>query len=272
MSGTPSAGAPSLASPTQNTPAAPEPTGATGPHGFSKRGIAYNDVQLANTFSAHCPSCGWAYNWGSVSGEIASRLQYVPMLWGDREEFTRNWDALADEAIAHGAKALFSFNEPDLIGQANMDASHAADKHIQHMNKYAGRALIGAPAVSNSNETSDSLYWLENFLTECESRPSGCVVDFCNVHWYHDVEHGEELFDYLARAHEKCNNRPIWLTEFAPKGSDAQIAEFLVSAIPRLEELDYIHAYAYFMVAQGSLMQSETALSSFGSVYASVSN
>ena len=55
-----SGGAPSLPGPTAAA-SVPVPSGSTNPQSFSKRGIAYNDVHLANTFNAHCPSCGWAY-------------------------------------------------------------------------------------------------------------------------------------------------------------------------------------------------------------------
>ncbi|GAO14207.1 uncharacterized protein UV8b_08059 [Ustilaginoidea virens] len=243
---------------------------SSGGPGFSgKRGLAYNDPLLANLFGAACKNCGWAYSWGKYPGSLDSKYSFVPMLWGLKE--VSNWDSAATSAIANGAKALFSFNEPDNRGQADMTPSVAADAHVQYMNKYADKALIGAPAVSNSNLAGEGLDWLKNWVKQCEAK--GCKYHFCNVHWYSPASAIDSLFDHIKQAHQICGGKPVWLTEFAPiDASPSQIASFLEQAIPKLESIDYLHAYSYFMVSTDAdrLLSSSSSLSTIGQTYASL--
>ncbi|EGX93383.1 Glycoside hydrolase [Cordyceps militaris CM01] len=239
----------------------------------SKQGIAYNDVSMANAFKQGCSAkgCKWAYNWGSSAPGLDSSVQYIPMLWGDLPVHTSHWDADAEAAIANGAKALLSFNEPDMPSQANMDAGAAAAAHAKYFSKYKGRAQIGSPAVSNSGQAGQGVAWLKSFVSACNAN-SDCHFDFCAVHWYSEAQYADTLFDHLKAATEACDNKPVWLTEFAPFGSDDQISSFMTTVLPKLESLDYLHAYSYFMVAQNQLMSSSTALSTIGKVYAAIAN
>lgn len=235
--------------------------------GFShKRGVAYNDVELANTFVSSCSNCGWAYNWGPSSGGIKG-VNYIPTLWGDADDKVKYFEENIDECLSNGAKAIFSFNEPDNGGQANMTPERAAASHVKLLNGYSGKALIGAPSISNSGLAGEGIAWLKSWVSACES--AGCKYDFCNVHWYSEVEYGETLFEHLKAAHETCGGKPIWLTEYAPFGSDDAIAGWLEETIPRLEALEYLDAYSYFMVSTGALMSSASELSTYGKVYAS---
>ncbi|KGQ07081.1 putative serine-rich protein C13G6.10c [Beauveria bassiana D1-5] len=248
-------------------------TASSGGLGVSKQGIAYNEASLANTFKNNCnkKGCGWAYNWGSNPGDLSKDVEYVPMLWGDLPVHTSHWDTDAEAALSNGAKALLSFNEPDMPSQANMDAATAAAAHAKYFAKYKGRAQIGAPAVSNSNLDNQGLPWLEKFVAACNAN-SDCHFDFCPVHWYSPAEAVDTLFTHLAKASEICGNKPVWLTEFAPTGSDEQIAAFLKTVQPKLDSLEYVHAYSYFFVAPNFLMSSANTLSSIGNAYAAMAN
>lgn len=248
----------------------PETPAPSGGAPFSKRGLAYNDPLLAQTFGSSCKSCGWTYNWGSSSFGLESSMNYIPMLWGDAEMHTGHWVEDADAAIASGSKAVLSFNEPDHATQANMDPGRAAAAHAKFMNPYSGKALVGAPAVTNSGNAGEGLEWLQAFFDACDAQPEGCSVDFCPVHWYSEAQYSDTLFTHIEKAHEICGNRPIWLTEFAPLGSGPQIDEFMTNVIPQLDAIDYLHAYSYFMVSVGNLMSSPSQLSSFGQLYATV--
>lgn len=241
-----------------------------GSAGFShKRGLAYNNIDMAESFASSCSNCGWGYNWDSESYGLNSKLNYIPMLWDDTETHTSRFTKNVEEALSNGAKAIFSFNEPDNGGQANMDAGRAASSHVKLLNKYAGKALIGAPCITNSGDAGEGLEWLQSFVTACDSLDEKCHYDFCNVHWYSEVQYGETLFEHLDKAHKLCGNKPIWLTEFAPHGSDEAVGAWIKEAIPRLEALEYLDAYSYFMVGEGSLMASTSELSSNGKIYAS---
>ncbi|KAJ6443777.1 glycoside hydrolase [Purpureocillium lavendulum] len=250
---------------TSSAPAAtPQPSGGKGGSGISgKRGLAYNDATLANLFGGSCKSCSWGYNWGSNPAGLDKKLTYIPMLWGDIPVHTNNWDSDAEKAIANGAPAMFSFNEPDHNTQANMSPEAAAAAHIKYMNKYAGRVKIGAPSVTNGGGDSMGVGWLKQFMAACGGK---CQVDFCNVHWYSQSQYKDTLFEHLDAAHKACDGKPIWLTEFAPTDGDA--GSFLKEVIPKLEATEYLEAYSYFMVSPSSLMSGVSGLSSFGQVYA----
>ncbi|KLP05374.1 uncharacterized protein Y057_6447 [Fusarium fujikuroi] len=244
-------------------------TSSGGSPGFShKRGVCYNNVDLANTFAGDCEHCGWGYNWDSSSGGLKG-LNFIPTLWNDQPLHTDRFADNCAQALSDGAKAIFSFNEPDNAGQADMTPAYAAQAHVKWLNPYAGKALIGAPSISNSGLAGEGVEWLKSWVSECEKLDEQCHYDFCNVHWYSEVEYGSTLFDHLKASHEACGGKPIWLTEFAPTGSDEAIATWLKDAIPQLEDLSYLDAYSYFKVETGMLMTSETELSSYGSVYAS---
>ncbi|KAG6223489.1 hypothetical protein E4U25_000251 [Claviceps purpurea] len=248
--------------------------------GFSgKRGLAYNDATLANLVgsSAKKGVCGWAYNWGQYPGNLDSQYSFIPTLWGrgpnnQNTAFLDSWPSSASKAVANGAKALFSFNEPDNKGQSNLDPSTAAGLHVEYMNPYSGKTLIASPSVSNSNIQGEGLDWLKGWVQQCMSK--GCKYDFCNVHWYSPVSQTQSLFDHLEQAHKICDGKPVWLTEFAPvDASDAQTADFLTQVIPKLEALDYLHAYSYFMVGHNTnlqLLSSPSSLSKIGAKYVQI--
>ena len=231
----------------------------------SKRGIAYNDASLANILSSACGSCSGAYNWGANTAGLNSRLSFVPMLWGDTAEYTNPWESLAKEAIRNGAKALMSFNEPDNANQSNISPGRAAHSHIRFMNPYANEIKLGAPAISNSNKTMEGPSWLRHFVKACGGK---CKYDFCSVHWYSSSSSAKSLFDLLQEVYEICDENPIWLTEFAPSGSTKEIKHFVSDWLPRLDNLQYVQAYSYFMASTGSLLADQTHLSDLGEAYA----
>lgn len=249
----------------------PTPTAgnATDPVFAKKRGIAFNDASLADAFGDRCNECGWGYNWNSVAQGFSTKFSFIPMLWGTDSVHTSHWDSDVTKALAGGAKAIFSFNEPDNAGQSNMSPQDAANGHIQYINKYAGQALIGAPAVTNSGNPGEGIQWLSNFMTACNGQ---CRVDFCNVHWYSEAQYSDTLFSHLDAAHKACAGKPIWLTEFATVGDQSQTPDFLRSVIPKLDSLDYLHGYSYFMVATGTgkLMGDGQGLSDIGQLYATL--
>ncbi|RDA94864.1 hypothetical protein CP533_4274 [Ophiocordyceps camponoti-saundersi (nom. inval.)] len=247
----------------------------SGPIFSGKRGLAYNEATLANHFNDQCNGCSaWAYNWGSSPDGLASHISYVPMLWGNKPMFIDSWHSNAEKAISSGSKAILSFNEPDNGGQAKMSPELAAQLHVQHMNPYGGKALIGSPAVTNSGNPGEGLQWLEGFLKACENHPENCRVDFCVVHWYSQPQYANTLYEHIDKAHKICGEKPIWLTEFGPvdaAGQPADAASFLKEVIPKLDAIDYLHAYAPFMCSPGKLMSSANSLSETGKVYAGIS-
>ncbi|UKZ54679.1 hypothetical protein TrVGV298_008491 [Trichoderma virens] len=221
---------------------------------------------------ACCEKCHWAYNWGFwPSGIDTSKYSYVPTLWGPQPEHSNGFDAQAEAALASGSKAIFSFNECDIASQCNLPPAAAASAHAQFLNKYSGKALIGAPSVSNSGAANQGLDWLQQFVSACNAQSGGCAFDFCNVHWYSPASAIDTFFSHIEGANKICGGKPVIITEFAPSGTDAEISAFLEQALPKLDSLDYVMGYSYFMVGANSLMNAAgNAPSDFGNTYATV--
>ncbi|GKT86678.1 glycoside hydrolase [Colletotrichum tofieldiae] len=214
-----------------------------------KRGIAYNDPTKVNAFfSGACKECSWAYNWDSSdNGLSVSGADFVPMLWGPIDIHTARWTENADAAISKGSTHILSFNECDMPSQCNLDAGSAAAAHVKYVNPYAGKVKIGAPAITNSNIAGQGLDWLKSWVSACDT--AGCSYDFCSVN-------------------EICGGKPVWLTEFAPFGSSEQITSFVQTNIPKLDSLEYLERYSYFMASDG-VLNSGSGLSALGQAYAS---
>ncbi|MCJ1363399.1 hypothetical protein MMC16_002506 [Acarospora aff. strigata] len=257
-SSTPSAAA--LSSPTSSgvsATVAATPNGASSP-GTGKRGLAYNAAALTQCFS-QASQVSWAYNWASSTTGLSSAFQFVPMLWGLQSVHTSGWQAAATAAIATGATHLLSFNEPDLGSQSNLSPAQAVAGHKTHMQPFAGRAKISAPAVTNAG-----LKWLDQFLTAC----TDCTIDFVPVHWYDSATNIVYFKNYITDAIAAAKGRPIWLTEFGAAGTQAQQVAFLKEVMPWLDAQAKVERYAYFGVFDGKLV-SGTEMSVLGQTFAS---
>ncbi len=184
--------------------------------------------------------------------------EFVPMLWGTQSWHTLRWPANANAAIASGAKYLLSFNEPDLGSQANLNPAQAVAGHRQFLESFAGRAQISAPAVSNGG-----LNWLKEFLAAC----TGCTIDFVPIHWYDSATNIAYFKNYVTSAIVAAKGRPIWITEFAASGSQAQQVAFLQVVMPWLDAQPAVQRYAYFGVFDGKLVAG-TEISALGRTFA----
>ncbi|KAL5615109.1 hypothetical protein BROUX41_005169 [Berkeleyomyces rouxiae] len=231
----------------------------------SKRGLAYNDGTLLDTFFNQ-RTFDWSYNWGAYVGDVSVDIEFVPMLWGNDVKYTNDWTTAADKAISSGSTHVLSFNEPDILSQSNMDVSVALAAHIAHVVPLKSKAKIGSPATSNSNLDGEGNVWLKSFMTACEAS-SECVVDFCVTHWYAEASAADTLFTHLEAVHEICGDRKIWLTEFAPTGAGDDAAAFLAEVLPKLDALDYLERYSYFFAAIPNMFISKGVLNEAGSAY-----
>ncbi|KAM0268253.1 hypothetical protein ACHAQH_010011, partial [Verticillium albo-atrum] len=240
-----------------------------------KRGLAYNAAGLVDYFFTGgnvCAFCGWAYNWDSRDNGLTERgLEYVPMLWSPMEDHTGRWKANVEDMIGKGSTHVLSFNECDIASQCNMTAVEAAEAHVEYMNPFSARVRIGAPAVSNSNVEGEGLGWLQAWVDVCKAK--GCVYEFCTIHWYSFPENAADLFQHIRRASTICGGKPIWLTEFASlplSQGGTEAAEWLRAQLPKLDGLDDLERYAFFMVEDGRLVESGR-LTQAGEIYAGAS-
>ncbi|KAI1418146.1 glycoside hydrolase family 128 protein [Hypoxylon sp. FL1857] len=240
---------------------------ASSSSGKSKRGAAYNDASLVSTVLGLGGKLSWAYNWTPDPNGLKADVTYYPMLWSTASPHSDNWDTKAEAAISNGADALLSFNEPDIGSQANMSPADAAAGHIQYFSKYAGKVRVSSPAISSSEQANQGIDWLKQFFSACGGK---CQVDFCAAHWYGPGgPEGAALFlDHLTKVHEACENKNVWVTEFAAQSGD--VDAFMTNITQELDsdKYSFVEKYSYFWLSEGSLMQSSSALSDFGKIFA----
>jgi hypothetical protein len=266
----PSPTPPVPSSTSQAAPQASSPTsqegngsGSTGSGVASKRGLVYNNPQLLTRFLNSGTKVSWAYNWGQYD-DSGTNLEFCPMLWGLKLDFAQTWPGNAQKAIDAGSKCLLSFNEPDLGEQANLSPQVAAQKHIELMNPFKGKALIGSPAITNSGAANQGIDWLTQWFKACGGN---CAVDFVNIHIY-----GVDTTTFLThlRNVHAAFNLPVWITEFAFNGSDDQINTQLETVIGQIETnptYSFVDRYSYFMVSDGVLV-SGNSISTYGNTFA----
>lgn len=263
------AAAPSSSSSSSSAAAAATPAVAT--TSGNKRGAAYNIASLVSPLVGTGSRISWAYNWGQVSDgldEVDSSLEYVPMLWSNREDFISTWDSNAKTAISNGAKNFLGFNEPDNPGQANMDAASAAAAYIQYLTPHAASVRLGSPAITNSGTDGEGVSWLKQWVSACDNQ---CQFSFCAAHWYSPAS-SSDFLNYVTQVHEACGtDKTVWITEFAPTGADdATISSFLEEVQDALDNnstYSFVERYSYFYVADGSLVTG-TSASSYGNTFA----
>ena len=238
--------------------------------GYSvKRGIPYDVASLTGAFNSSTIS--WAYNWDQTpAGKLPTGVGYVPMLWDDGPDHTTNWNTSAQSAIDSGARALLSFNEPDLASQANMSPSIASAAHIKYMNQFAGKAEIVSPAIGNNDATDPpaGAVWLQQFFDACAGR---CKVDAVAFHWYDaawNIGNFKLHTNSIIKTAAANGVSKVWLTEFQAAGNDSAIIGFISDALPFLESTPAVERYAWLMCdsSSGSLL-SGTELSDIGKAY-----
>jgi hypothetical protein len=185
------------------------------------------------------------------------------MLWGPGSDHTINWIDAASSALASGSTHLLAFNEPDHSEQAATTPEICASSYRQWIEPFAGKARLGAPAVTNGGAPM-GLAYLKEFLSAC----SDCTVDFIPIHWYAppDVSYFKS---HIQAAYEAGGGRPIWITEFGAEGSLEEQDAFLREVIPWLDSTPYIERYAYFY-ADG-VLTSGGLVSSLGNTFMSYS-
>ncbi|KAI4176988.1 MAG: hypothetical protein LQ346_007739 [Caloplaca aetnensis] len=227
--------------------------------GNGKRGLAYNDQSPSlDVFSNS--EITWVHDWNSAPGNAPSSFMFVPTLWSDKSPHSDNWDQLAA-----GHPYLMSFNEPDIVGQADMTVGDALNAYKSLMfPKRTGSVQIGAPSVSSGSGTNEhgnpyGTGWLREFLRQCDD-PNSCVADFVSGHWYGcpsgacTVQNDVDAFKfYVGDLVDAAAGRDVWIPEFQRFGDAEGQRQFLQAVLPELDANAAVKRYAYFMVADGIL-------------------
>ena len=274
-----SAVAPSSSAASSSSATSAEPSSAPAK---VKRGVAYNDASLTGAFEGFA---GWAWNWVPTAGGLdTSKFTYIPTLHDATEQWTSQFpDAVKDA----DAKTIFTFNEPDNGGQANMAVGSCVSDFDTYVSPYYGQGIeIVAPAVTNSESPNQGLDYLEQFLSGCDK----CQIDAINLHWYASYENAQQFMDYVGNASQTLASKfphfsgvkdgyfTTYITEFGFEdglphdadgyfpASDSQQSDCLETVLPYLDSQDWVKGYSYFMVSDGLLVNGDS-LTQVGSTY-----
>jgi len=270
----PSATKPAETSVPASSTAASKPTHAPS-SGGGKRGLLYRWDGAADAKGiASMGKFGWMSNWeDSPKGDIGN-AEFCPTLRSlDR---AGGWSAAIDTAVAAGTKTVFTFNEPDMAGQANMDVGAACSAWKDHVAplvaKHSGVNFVG-PSVSSSQSPNQGLDWLTKFESNCPE----AVWSTANLHWYGTPADGFDAFKSHIDNAYKTIGKDFYVTEFALNNASGEdSATFLGKAQEYLDNHPNCLGYSYFAVGTwqpdygmtaANLLGNAEALTPAGKVY-----
>jgi hypothetical protein len=188
---------------------------------------------------------GWYYNWRPFPKiPPVPGVEFVPMFWNANDVTAENLAAVNQSTATH----VLGFNEPDMIGQANMTPKECLKAWPKLMSL---KQKLGSPAPATSS-------WLEEFVPEAKRR--GLRLDFVCVHRYPDISDPlavDSIEAMLQDVFEKYG-LPVWLTECGAadvsawhqpqlsKPTPALARSFLKKLLAMLERLPFVQRYAWF--------------------------
>lgn len=221
----------------------------------------------------------WYYNWSLApkSDKAPKDIPFVPMLWGHKpipDEDSEAIRTLKQQGQRGEVRALLGFNEPDSKNQSNLSVDEAIKAWPALM---ATGLRLGSPAGVHANGP-----WMQQFMQQATARKYR--VDFIAVHWYGGAN-ARSLVEHLERVYQMYR-RPIWITEFAVADWKAntlaenryrpeQVVQFMKEALPLLERLPFVEAYAWFSGRPGdahlghAALYDDASLTPLGRLYAS---
>jgi Glycosyl hydrolase catalytic core/Secretion system C-terminal sorting domain len=227
-----------------------------------KKGVGWGDNVVVSAMNL-----SWKYDWGINDASTTTR-EYVPMAWGKGSAALANVDIVtAKTGITH----YLAFNEPDNVGQANININEAA---TLYKNLLRTGLRMGSPACTEAQYR----VWLSDFTILANQDTSR--VDFVAIHWYDwgnwlstsnanpDVNALFNRFKNHVIAAYNLYQKPIWVTEFnANKARPSAVQEaFMALALPWLDADPRVERYAYFFESN-FLAVSGGVLTPIGRVY-----
>lgn len=102
-----------------------------------------------------------------------------------------------------------------------MSPAAAAQEWKLQMEPFYGKAKLISPAITNGG-TPMGVEWMHEFIGNCTS----CHIDGIAMHWYDSATNLGYFENYFTDAHNTFK-LPIWVTEFAGYGTEADQESFL---------------------------------------------
>lgn len=223
----------------------------------------------------------WNYNWDTIRIDAQPyNIEFVPMMWGGSDIIQFDiQDHVVPYIESDIVQRVLGFNEPDAETQSNVTVTRALEL-------WTLLESLNVPIVSPSCWQPKG-EWMKEFMNRAKELCRR--IDYIGVHWY-----GGASFEAFKNEMEDIYNMygkiPLLITEFAPADwtatnvtmnqySKKDVLQFMKSAIPWLEQQDWIHGYAWFSFAfndpvgvSSSLFTLDGQLTKCGEYYASISN
>ncbi|MBI5035553.1 MAG: hypothetical protein HZB51_34105 [Chloroflexi bacterium] len=155
----------------------------------------------------------WAYNWSPNTNYAWENFEGVPMIWGIGD---------IDKPLLGNSQYALLFNEPDLVGQANISPSAAVSLTRKIFLAHPDRKWI-SPAPSQINPA-----WLMEWRAQyVEAYGEEPPITGIALHCYAFV--ASDCIAYvrsMVTLAEEWNLDEVWVTEFAfPTGLDRTLAD-----------------------------------------------
>jgi Glycosyl hydrolase catalytic core len=211
-------------------------------------------IPIINALNVH-----WNYGWNYDRSPCQpTSSTFIPMAWNGGRNISDLRNRINNASIplyvSNGTtRMMLGFNEPDHAGQANMSVAVAIERWIALQD-------LGIPLVSPSAGNAEGT-WMKEFMGNATAL--NLRIDYVGVHSYSGVSF--TLFVNRMTRIYNLYRKPLVLTEFAladwtatsqseNKLNPCQVLSFMKQALPWLEEIWWIHSYAWFPFSQTSVV------------------
>lgn len=243
-----------------------------------KKGAAYTNRRAGWSHKTSQLKVHWMYSWGNnMADEIPENVEFVPMFWGRGSVNQERIDYVKGLKNQGRINYVLGFNEPDNIPQANMTVEEA----IERWPTLEGIGLpLGSPATVNPQNQ-----WMQDFMAQAEQLDYR--IDFINMHHYGGTS-VSAFINKITTTFNDYGQRPIWIKEFAVadweatspsanRHSEQDVLVFMEEALNALEQIPYVHRYAWFDTGQNmpqlytsSLFDSDENITAVGQLYSTI--
>lgn len=212
-----------------------------------KKGIAFKlgyENSWQERFEKLKPHWHYSWNW-ELRENYPDGIEFVPMIWGRGSATQSKIDYLNNLANEGKIANVLLFNEPDLVGQSNMSVNEVLTLWplIETLDVPISSPVTSAPLND----------WMRNFMQTAGTQ--NLRVDFVAIHIYH--KNDPIKFIELVEEVYLTYGKPIWITEFAVRDTNATINNpniysesyvltFMENVLNELHELDYVKRYSWF--------------------------
>ena len=212
-----------------------------------KKGVVFN-LQYENSWQERFEKLKphWHYSWHwEYRDNYPEGVEFVPMIWGKNNATQATIDYLNNLVSLEKIKNVLMFNEPDLESQSNMSVDEVVSfwPLLETLNVPISSPVTSAP-LNN---------WMRDFMQAAISE--NLRVDFVAIHVYH--KNNPTKFIELINEVYQTYGKPIWITEFAVRDTNATINNpniytesyvlaYMENVLNELHELDYVKRYSWF--------------------------